>query len=77
MATAISNKISNMRTDEKILKIKMGLQQRAIKICPAVILAHSRTDKVIGRIICLIVSIITINWERARGVESGTRWAKK
>lgn len=34
---------------------------RAIKIWPAVILAASRTERVIGRINWLILSIITIN----------------
>ena len=65
------------RTIENVLNIKIGLEQRAIRIWPAVMLAHSRTDSVMGRISCLIDSIITINWERARGVERGTRCLRK
>ena len=53
--------------------MKMGLLVRDMRMCPAVIFAHSRTESVIGRIICLIVSIIVINWERGRGVERGTK----
>ncbi|HNI02756.1 MAG TPA: hypothetical protein PLO94_10410 [Chitinophagales bacterium] len=49
------------RTIENVLNIKIGLEQRAIRIWPAVMLAHSRTDSVMGRISCLIDSIITIN----------------
>lgn len=41
--------------------------------CPAIILAVSRTERVIGRIIFLIVSIITINDDSIIGVPSGTR----
>jgi len=41
--------------------------------CPAIILAANRTDKVIGRIIFLIVSIITINLESIIGVPIGTK----
>lgn len=44
---------------------------------PAVMLAAKRTDKVIGRIICLTVSIITINCDKGNGVLSGTKWLKK
>jgi hypothetical protein len=50
---------------------------RAIKMWPAVILAAKRTDRVMGRISCLILSIITINWESGNGVLRGTRWLKK
>jgi len=57
--------------------MKIGFLVKAIKMCPAVMLAHNRTDSVIGRINCLIVSIIVINWERAIGVEGGTRWLRK
>jgi hypothetical protein len=40
-------------------------------------LAASRTDSVMGRIIRLTDSIITINCERGSGVPKGTKWAKK
>jgi len=51
--------------------------QRAIRIWPAVIFADRRTESVIGRISCLAVSIITINWDKAKGVLNGTRCLKK
>lgn len=43
--------------------------------CPAIILAESRTAKVPGRIIFLIVSIITIKGINTPGVPWGTRCA--
>lgn len=42
---------------------------------PAIILAARRTDKVRGRIILLIISIITIKGIKAGGVPKGTKWA--
>ena len=45
-----------------------------IKRCPAIIFAVSRTAKVPGRIIFLIVSIHTINGIRTPGVPCGTKW---
>lgn len=39
--------------------------------------AASRTDKVIGRIMFLTISISTINGIRGAGVPKGTRWARK
>jgi hypothetical protein len=45
--------------------------------CPAIILAASRTDKVIGRIILLIISINTIKGINGAGVPIGTRCARK
>lgn len=38
--------------------------------------AASRTDKVMGRIMFLIISIITMNGIRALGVPFGTKCAK-
>jgi hypothetical protein len=52
--------------------MKIGPLAKAIKMCPAVMLAHNRTDSVIGRISCLVVSIIVMNCERGRGVDRGT-----
>ena len=43
---------------------------------PATRLAARRTERVIGRITLLIVSIITINGIRNGGVPRGTRCAK-
>jgi hypothetical protein len=40
-------------------------------------LAASRTERVIGRISWLMLSIITINWERGSGVLRGTKCLKK
>ena len=47
-----------------------------INKCPATILAANRTDKVIGRIILLTISINTINGINTIGVPNGTKWAK-
>lgn len=44
---------------------------------PAIILAVSRIDKVIGRIISLIDSIITINGINRAGVPWGVRWVSR
>lgn len=44
--------------------------------CPAIILAASRTDRVIGRMRFLIISITTINGIRTGGVPVGTKWAR-
>ena len=49
--------------------------KRVIRRCPAIMLAAKRTARVPGRIILLIVSIITINGIKAAGVLWGTRWA--
>lgn len=43
--------------------------------CPAIMLAVSRTAKVPGRIILLIVSMHTINGIRSQGVPWGTKCA--
>ena len=45
-----------------------------IKRCPAIMFAVSRTAKVPGRIMFLIVSIITINGIRILGVPWGIIW---
>jgi len=76
-ATANSNKIKIINGMLYKWKIIILFIQRPIKMCPAVKLAAKRTDNVIGRIICLIVSIITINWERIIGVPKGTMWLIK
>lgn len=48
---------------------------KVISKWPATILAIRRTAKVRGRIMFLIVSIITIKGIRAEGVLCGTKWA--
>lgn len=47
---------------------------RCIIRCPAVMFAISRIDNVIGRIIRLVSSIITMNGDIAMGELFGTRW---
>lgn len=46
-----------------------------IKRCPLIILAVNRTERVIGRIIFLTVSIITMKKLKAIGDPIGTKWA--
>jgi hypothetical protein len=60
-----------------MFKIVTVLLQSAIRMWPAVIFAARRTERVIGRISWLTLSIITMNWERGRGVLRGTRWLRK
>lgn len=49
---------------------------KRVKIrCPAIMLAESRTARVIGRITLLIVSIITMNGIKILGVLIGTKCA--
>ncbi len=76
-ATAISKINKIIKTLEKKFSRKIGCLLRAIKMCPAVILAQRRTDSVIGRIICLTLSMIVINWESNKGVDRGTKWLRK
>jgi hypothetical protein len=76
-ATAISSKSNKKSIIEKWFMMEIDMLVNVSKMWPAVIFAHSRTDRVIGRIICLIDSISTINWESASGVDSGTRCLKK
>jgi len=45
-----------------------------INRCPATMLADKRIDRVIGRIIDLIISIITIKFIRLVGVPDGVKW---
>lgn len=68
MATQITNK-------PKAGALHAGVEQSTNKRCPAIILAASRTAKVIGRIKELIISIHTMNGTNATGVPSGTKWA--
>ena len=77
IATAISKPIRTSNTKENMFSTVIVLLVKAIRICPAVIFAASRTDRVKGRIIWLTVSINTINWDKGRGVLKGTRCLKK
>jgi len=76
-ATANSNRNSKINNKDKIFRVYIVLLIRFIKMCPAVILAASRTESVIGRIICLTLSIITIKWDSIIGVPTGTKCLKK
>lgn len=49
-------------------------ESKLINRCPATILAVRRTAKVIGRIILLIVSMITIKFISWTGVPIGVKW---
>ena len=81
-ATATSN--NNNKYKPIIRKIKFtGLNigpwdpNKVNNKCPATILAAKRIDNVIGRIIFLTVSIITIIGIKKAGVPVGTKWAKR
>ena len=56
------------------IKKKENLVNKWISKCPANRLALIRTLKVIGRIIKLIISIITINGLIAIGLPIGVKW---
>jgi len=80
--TANSNKVKRskplkIKKNLKKFKIDIGPLIRAIKRCPATILAANRTDRVIGRISLLTISIITIKGINATGVPRGTKCEKK
>jgi len=58
-----------------ILGIYSGIcLRRVIRRWPAIIFADRRTDRVMGRIIFLVVSINTIKEDKGSGVPKGTRW---
>ena len=75
-ATATSKK-NNTRPAEiihlEVTKFKLPPFTKLINKCPATMLAASRTDKVMGRIMFLTSSIKTINGINALGVPEGTR----
>lgn len=78
MATALSNVKSKICVEIRAARIKfeakaVWLSKRVIKRCPATILAISRTERVIGRITFLMVSIKTIKGISTEGVLWGTR----
>lgn len=81
-ATALSKTnraASGINTIAIILILAPGRLEvtKVINKCPATILAANRTDKVIGRIILLTISISTINGIKTPGVPKGTKCAKK
>jgi len=81
-ATATSNINKRIKLIIKTIKIIPEAPgpwepKRVNSKCPATILAASRIDKVIGRIIFLTVSITTITGIKNEGVPKGTKWANK
>lgn len=79
MATAVSNVSSNnwiiINNGIKIdNNLGPKLPNNVIKIWPAIIFAVSRTVRVIGRMMLLIVSIHTIKGIKIFGVPWGTKW---
>jgi hypothetical protein len=77
-ATAVSKIIRRAcaaKVKLKIMRDLLGrrLLNRVSRRCPAIILAASRTERVIGRIMFLISSIITMKGINGAGVPKGTR----
>lgn len=69
---------NSIRFIRKILEINCPEDPRSDRSkWPAIILAVNRIDKVIGRIISLIDSIITMNGINKAGVPWGVRWASR
>jgi hypothetical protein len=59
----------------KLFAAAVWFPSRVRRRWPAIMLADKRTANVPGRMVLLIVSIITMNDIRADGVPWGTRWA--
>jgi len=78
IATAYSKIIKIIR-GIKLIRYRLGIfseisLNNVKRRWPAIILAASRTDRVIGRIMFLVVSIITIKEANIIGVPLGTKW---
>lgn len=65
---------AKMITQKLVLILKV-FPSKAIRRWPAIKLAVKRTARAIGRIIFLVISIITIKGINIGGVPVGTRWA--
>lgn len=67
------------RNKNEFIDENMALAQYSLinvsTMCPAVMFAANRNDKVIGRTDTLIVSIITRNGFNHSGAPSGRKWA--
>lgn len=63
------------KADPKTINDLVGSRflRRVSRRCPAIILAASRTERVIGRIMLLMISMITMKGIRAAGVPMGTK----
>jgi len=79
IATAISRieRINKNGVDRIKLEVESNEKflNKLNRRCPATMLAESRMDSVIGRIIFLTSSIRTIKFIKAMGVPVGTMWA--
>lgn len=81
MATAVS-RINKMICNDMVMVsgriLLESMAEFSIRVmirCPAVRLAVRRTDRVIGRIALLVVSIMIMKGIRKAGDLGGTRWA--
>jgi len=61
-------------TISRFLAAIVAPPRRDIRRCPATMFAISRMDKVMGRIMFLVISISTIKFISGVGVPIGTRW---
>jgi hypothetical protein len=68
-----------MKMHLKIIRGLVGIRflKRVNKRCPAIMLAAKRTERVIGRMMLLIISMRTMKGIRGAGVPKGTKCAKK
>jgi hypothetical protein len=60
---------------KRFLAATVASPRRDIRRCPATIFAISRMDRVMGRMMFLVISINTIKFMSGVGVPRGTRWA--
>jgi hypothetical protein len=57
----------------EVLSLIIRFPSRDMSRCPAIMLAVSRTHRVMGRIRILVISIRTMKFIKAVGVPCGTR----
>lgn len=76
-ATAISSRDKINKKMEEDIRFMFDMIEKflskLINRCPATMLADSRTDSVIGRMMFLVISIITMKFIRGEGVPVGRR----
>lgn len=80
IATPTSNVLRMIRAFDAMIEFEIELANfsaNAIKMCPATMLAVSRTERVMGRIIFLVSSIRARAGIRAVGEPFGTMCARK
>jgi len=78
-ATALSRMVSTKGRirDEKMnidCRFRMADPSRDISKCPAIRLAVNRTQRVTGRMMFLVISMITMKFINPVGVPWGSRW---